>query len=130
MVSSEFPVHDDARDARLATLREWAAAEIGAPDLHIVPASSDASFRRYFRLTPPAPWRGHATVIAMDAPPPMEDCRPFVHVAELMRAARVHAPEVLAQDLARGFLLLSDLGNTTYLAALDETTARPLYLDA
>ncbi|HYR01101.1 MAG TPA: phosphotransferase, partial [Casimicrobiaceae bacterium] len=87
-------------------------------------------FRRYFRLTPLTPWRGHASVIAMDAPPPREDCRPFVHVAELLIAAGVHAPAVLAQDLAQGYLLLEDLGDRTYLAALDPASAPPLYSDA
>jgi aminoglycoside/choline kinase family phosphotransferase len=66
----------------------------------------------------------------MDAPPPMEDCRPFVHVAKLLVDAGVHAPSVLGQDLERGFLLLTDLGKTTYLEALDASTARALYLDA
>src|SRR6185503_6894275 len=59
------------------------------------------------------------SLIAMDAPPPQEDCRPFVHVAHLLAQAGVHAPRVLASDLARGFLLLTDLGTTTYAEALD-----------
>jgi hypothetical protein len=66
----------------------------------------------------------------MDAPPPMENCRPFVHVAELLRGAGLHAPEVLAGDPVRGFLLLTDLGARTYLAALDAKSAPALYGDA
>jgi len=66
----------------------------------------------------------------MDAPPPQEDCRPFVDIARLLRAAGVNAPEVFAQDLDRGFLLLSDLGNQTYLSALDAASAPRLYADA
>jgi aminoglycoside/choline kinase family phosphotransferase len=66
----------------------------------------------------------------MDAPPKQEDCRPFVHVAQLLGAAGVHAPQVLAGDLERGFLLLTDLGTTTYAAALNAGTADALYLDA
>lgn len=66
----------------------------------------------------------------MDAPPEREDCTPFVNVARLMRAAGVHVPEVIAQDLARGFLLLSDLGTTTYLKALDDANADALFADA
>jgi hypothetical protein len=66
----------------------------------------------------------------MDAPPPMENCGPFVAVAHLLHEAGVHAPRVLALDLARGFLLLSDLGTTTYLAALDAGNAHELYLAA
>jgi N-acetylmuramate 1-kinase len=66
----------------------------------------------------------------MDAPPPMEDCRPFVHVARLLAGAGVHAPAVLAEDLARGFLLLTDLGDRMYLAALEPAAAPNLYSDA
>jgi len=66
----------------------------------------------------------------MDAPPAHEDCRPFTKVARLFADAGVHVPRVLAQDLQQGFLLLSDLGDTTYLSALNPATARNLYLDA
>ncbi len=119
-----------AADARLPALSRWAAAAIGGGEFTIAPASADASFRRYFRLTLAMPWRGQASLIVMDAPPPMEDCRPFVHVAALLRDAQVHAPEVLAADLERGFLLLTDLGAQTYLEALNRDSARRLYLDA
>ena len=67
----------------------------------------------------------------MDAPPEKEDCRPFVAVAALFQGAGVHVPEVLAQDLEQGFLLLSDLGGTTYLNALQDRKCAPrLYGDA
>jgi aminoglycoside/choline kinase family phosphotransferase len=66
----------------------------------------------------------------MDAPPAQEDCRPFIHVAQLLRDAGINAPEVHAQDLAQGFLLLSDLGETTYLAALNAANADQLFADA
>jgi aminoglycoside/choline kinase family phosphotransferase len=66
----------------------------------------------------------------MDAPPPQEDCRPFVAVARLMAEAGVHVPKVLAQDFERGFLLLTDLGSTTYLAALNNDNANALFRDA
>lgn len=66
----------------------------------------------------------------MDAPPEHEDCRPFVHVAKLLRAAGVNAPDVVAQDLTRGFLLLTDLGDTTYLSILDDKNADRLIADA
>lgn len=81
----------------------------------LAPASADASFRRYFRATFAD---GSPSRIVMDAPPEKEDVRPWLHVAELFRAAGAHVPEVLAQNLERGFLLLSDLGSTTYLSAL------------
>ncbi len=66
----------------------------------------------------------------MDAPPPREDCRPFVHMAALLAQAGVHAPRVLAQDLERGFLLLTDLGHATYLAALRGRLPGALFADA
>jgi len=120
-------------DTRLAALHAWLEVTLAPVRFSLAPASADASFRRYFRVTldtahalaPQAP-----TLIAMDAPPPMEDCRPFVRVAGLLRAADVHAPQVLASDFERGFLLLTDLGITTYLAALDAGSADGLYLDA
>ncbi|MCA1978933.1 MAG: phosphotransferase [Thiobacillus sp.] len=108
---------------RMQALHNWAAAQLGVDSLDIAPASADASFRRYFRVS--AQGRDY---IVMDAPPAHEDCRPFVAVARLFGDAGVHVPQVLGQDLEQGFLLLTDLGNTTYLSALNERTARELYL--
>ena len=114
---------------RLTTLENWLHATLPQRTFTLAPASSDASFRRYFRATFAD---DAASLIVMDAPPAQEDCRPFVQVAALLRAAGVNAPEVLAQDLAQGFLLLTDLGPTTYLAALnaDASRANALYQDA
>jgi aminoglycoside/choline kinase family phosphotransferase len=115
-------MNDDA-DPRLAELRGWLAlapAELDIAADTLRPASADASFRRYFRVDAAVPG---GTLIVMDAPPPQEDCRPFVRVAALLRDAGLHAPAIVAQDLARGFLLLTDLGTTTYLAALDDAAA-------
>ncbi len=89
----------------------------------LTPASADASFRRYFR----ASGDDGSTLVVMDAPPEREDCRPWLHVQRLFRAAGVHVPEVYAEDLAQGFLLLSDLGSTTYLAAFDADNTVALY---
>jgi len=125
-----MPANPSAADARFDQLAAWAAGTLGDTQLAMAPASADASFRRYFRITPQAAWRGHATLIAMDAPPPLEDCRPYVCIARLLADAGVHAPEVLAADLERGFLLLSDLGTRTYLAELDPASAPRLYSDA
>ena len=110
---------------RLAQLRSWLRDHLGAEPAAVEPASEDASFRRYFRVR----WQG-GTLIAMDAPPPQEDCGPFVRVAELFAAAGVNVPRILAQDLARGFLLLTDFGSTTYLDALAHSDADALYRDA
>jgi aminoglycoside/choline kinase family phosphotransferase len=110
---------------RIEQLRQWVCDRLGARPANIVPASEDASFRRYFRIT-----HAGGTLIAMDAPPPQENCAPFVHVAGLFRRAGVNVPEVLAQDLERGFLLLTDFGCTTYLTALAEGDAERMYRDA
>ncbi|MGB8434987.1 MAG: phosphotransferase [Burkholderiales bacterium] len=113
---------------RLEELQQWLASHYPSGSFHLTPASADASFRRYFRVHLA---EGDArSVIAMDAPPQREDCRPFIHVAGLLLEAGLNAPRILAQDLARGFLLLTDLGSTTYLAALDASNADTLFADA
>ncbi|MCS6995591.1 MAG: phosphotransferase [Casimicrobiaceae bacterium] len=100
-------------DPRLEKLVAWLAAQRPGEFVELVPASADASFRRYFRLT-----RGDgSTAMAMDAPPPAEDVRPFLRVNALLRSAGVHAPEVYASHVEAGFLLLEDLGHQTYLEA-------------
>ena len=120
-------------DPRRDELAAWTATTLGTQAFTLAPASADASFRRYFRVsfeTPPRLAGGRRTLIVMDAPPAKEDSRPFVHVAALLRTAGVHAPEVLAADVERGFLLLTDLGERTYLSALDAASAPLLYSDA
>jgi aminoglycoside/choline kinase family phosphotransferase len=113
-------------DPRRAALERWLAGRFPGERVALERASEDASFRRYFR----ARLADGRSFIAMDAPPEKEDCRPFVHVAALLAGARVHAPEVHAQELAQGFLLLSDLGTRTYLAELDAKSAPRLFGDA
>ena len=114
---------------RLSALDSWLRAVLPGRAFTLAPASSDASFRRYFRVSFED---GSPSQIVMDAPPEHEDCAPFVNVAALLRAAGVNAPQVLAQELAQGFLLLTDLGNTTYLTALEADAGRAdaLYKDA
>ena len=113
-------------DPRGEALERWLARELGGRRFALTPASEDASFRRYFRAT----LDDGSSLIAMDAPPDKEDCRPFVHVARLLHEAGVHAPEVRAQDLAQGFLLLTDLGTRTYLRELAPGNAPQLFADA
>jgi aminoglycoside/choline kinase family phosphotransferase len=106
---------------RRAAFERWLAPLIEKHRLlpHTVQAASaDASFRRYLRIDA----ESGASLIVMDAPPPQEDVRPFVHVAGLIEHAGLHAPQVLAADVERGFLLLSDLGRRLYLEALREAT--------
>jgi hypothetical protein len=140
-----LPAPDPRRQELVAWLEDLAAREPAARGLQpqsLRPASSDASFRRYFRIDCAAPVReahgraaGEVTagsMIAMDAPPPHEDCRPYVHVAQLLQARGVNTPLVIASDIGRGFLLLSDLGTTTYADALAQPRAdvAGLYADA
>lgn len=112
---------------RLQLLEHWLHSIYPDQSFTLSPASADASFRRYFRVS--LPWK---TLIAMDAPPQQEDCRPFLRTASVFAKASVHVPDIVAQDLDQGFLLLSDLGTTTYLQALTTApeNANQLYLDA
>jgi aminoglycoside/choline kinase family phosphotransferase len=103
-------------DERLSALEAWLRGVLRGAPFRLERASTDASFRRYFRVFP----EGGGTRIAMDAPPDRENSRAFVQVAGLLREAGLNAPEVIAQDLARGFLLVSDLGTVSYLARLRE----------
>jgi hypothetical protein len=118
-------VPPDATDPRLEAGRLWLADVVELRDFELAPASSDASFRRYFRVR-----MGPESVILMDAPPGREDGRPFVDLAGRLGAAGVSVPRVLAADLAQGFLLLTDLGQTPYLTALDDASRDRLYGDA
>ncbi|HEU0230034.1 MAG TPA: phosphotransferase [Burkholderiaceae bacterium] len=126
------PVTPPESDSRMAALGAW--LDSLAPKHHLrvdtlCAASSDASFRRYFRLQ-----AGERTLIVMDAPPPHEDCRPFVHVAGLLSDTGINVPAILAQDTRQGFLLLSDLGTQTYYqaiqAGMDDATLQQAYRDA
>jgi hypothetical protein len=113
-------------DPRLALLRHWLEHGLGWRDSGLAPASADASFRRYFRVTRP-----DGTYIAMDAPPDKEDVGPYLKVAAMLLATGVNAPRVLAREARDGFLLLTDLGSVTYLNALeDRSRANALYSDA
>ena len=116
----------DASDSRLAELTRWVFDDLGFAGSRIAPASADASFRRYFRVT-----RGEDTYIVMDAPPEKESLGPFLSVAKILLGIGLNVPVVLAKDPKRGLLLLSDLGTRQYLDELvtDEAADR-LYADA
>jgi aminoglycoside/choline kinase family phosphotransferase len=104
----------DASDSRLAALTRWVVEDLGFAGARIEPASADASFRRYFRVT-----RDAETCIVMDAPPDRESVAPFVSVARLLAGMRLNVPIVLAMDAEQGYLLLSDLGSRQYLGELE-----------
>ncbi|MFA5370686.1 MAG: phosphotransferase [Sideroxydans sp.] len=111
---------------RQAQLTDWLSSLYPDQPFTLAPASADASFRRYFRVT----FADGTTLVVMDAPPRHEDCKPFLHVGKLFEDAGTHVPHVYAQDLDQGYLLLSDLGNTTYLQALGMGNAKQLYAAA
>jgi N-acetylmuramate 1-kinase len=115
----------DASDSRLAELSRWVFDDLGFAGAGIEPASADASFRRYFRLS-----RGGDTYIVMDAPPEKEDLGPFLSVGRTLLEIGLNVPVVLAKDPKRGFLLLSDLGKRQYLDELVAEAADRLYADA
>lgn len=119
-------------DTRLHLLKDWLHS-IGQKHGLVIesmqPASSDASFRRYFRLNAEG-----RSVIVMDAPPEQEDCKPFIHVSGLLAEAGLHVPAILEQNLNDGFLLLSDLGRYTYYQVLqtplEDAQLQSIYRDA
>ena len=112
---------------RQLQLTTWLQATLNQP-FTLTVASADASFRRYFRVHLTHP-KGD-TLIAMDAPPPQEDCTPFVKIAQLLLDAGLNVPKIVAQDLEQGFLLIGDLGDDTYLSVLNTENAQKLYSDA
>jgi aminoglycoside/choline kinase family phosphotransferase len=123
------------QDIRLQHLKVWLDEQLAilfaqhgwgaVPPATLTAASSDASFRRYFR------WDGAGkSLIVMDAPPPQENCKPFVDIAFLLAKSGINVPKIYAEDLERGFLLLNDLGNQTYLDVIDSENADDLFNDA
>ena len=112
-------------DHRLTLVNAWLTAQFAGKSFSLAPASADASFRRYFRVT-----TERETFIVMDAPPDKENSEPFVRIAKLFADAGVHVPRIIAQDVAQGLLLLSDLGTQTYLHVLNENNADELFRPA
>jgi aminoglycoside/choline kinase family phosphotransferase len=122
------PIHGEKEtDERLVKLRRMLERKGRYRGADIAPASADASFRRYFRVR-----TGAHSWVAMDAPPPMEDCRPFIRIARFLGDMGLNAPQVLEENLDEGFLVLTDLGSRLYLAELKEypDRAEQLYADA
>lgn len=114
-----------AEDFRTLTLRDWLENDLLLTINALEPASSDASFRRYFRITTP-----DGTLIAMDAPPDRENIAPFLHVADLMAGIGVNVPAIFHHHPSDGFLLLEDFGNRCFLDALNTDSADALYQQA
>ena len=100
-------------DKRLDSLNDWLENFFGDENFVISKASDDASFRRYFRIE-----RSNSTFIAMDAPPKQENSSQFLLIAKLLNNNNIHAPKIIQADLTDGFLLLEDLGSSTFLDTL------------
>lgn len=103
----------------------WVKNQLKDNECRIEPASSDASFRSYWRV-----YSHGKNYIVMDAPPEHEDCLPFINITQLLLATGVCVPKILAQNLNQGFLLLTDLGKVQYLTVLNSDTFNHLYSDA
>jgi len=112
---------NDRADVRLA----WVRNVLNDPGLQLESASADASFRSYWRTE-----HQGKTWIVMDSPPAQEDPRPWLEIGAKLSAAGLHVPEVYAQDLDLGLLLIEDLGTTLYLPALNDGSVERLYGDA
>jgi aminoglycoside/choline kinase family phosphotransferase len=110
---------------RIEQLKKWLATLPEISDYSFEPASADASFRRYFRIS-----ENGKNYIAMDAPPDREDSNPFVKVAEAFESIGLNVPHIYARDLTQGFMLLEDLGTALYLDKLTADTVDRLYGDA
>jgi len=117
-------VHDPRRDQLVVWLQAL-PSELGIEPETLLPASTDASFRRYFRVGTRT-----GSLIVMDAPPDKEDVAPFIRIAQMLRDAGLNAPRVIEADTTHGFVLLTDLGRYTYLDVLDESNAPTLFADA
>ncbi|GAB4173017.1 MAG: N-acetylmuramate/N-acetylglucosamine kinase [Wenzhouxiangellaceae bacterium] len=113
-------------DPRYRAALDWAIRCTGWNRARLEPASTDASFRRYFRLQQD----GHDSLIVMDAPPGREPLAPFLDIGARLLEAGLHAPQVLDVDESAGFVLLEDLGCSPYHRVLDEHNADQLFTDA
>ena len=114
-----------ATTPRADALRRFAESALATSGVSIEPASADASFRSYWRVT-----GAHGARVVMDAPPERENIEPWLAIGARLRAAGLHAPEVFAIDRAQGFVLMEDLGTRMYLAELGDATVDALYADA
>jgi len=114
-----------ASDDREKAILHWLTNDLQLNITQFKPASSDASFRRYFRVH-----QQQDTYIVMDAPPDKEDTAPFIKVAQLFSQAQVNVPQIIQQHTEQGFLLLEDFGSECLLDKLNEQTADALYKDA
>lgn len=110
---------------RMQLIQHFLAACFPGEIIQLEPITGDASFRRYFRVS-----RASQSYILMDAPTPAEDCGRFVATQQAFAQAGLQVPQIIAQDVQQGLLLLKDLGDTLLLAKLTEETATTFYRQA
>jgi N-acetylmuramate 1-kinase len=109
-------------DPRVNLMLKWLENDLSLTLDEFGQASNDASFRRYFRIS-----TSKKSFIVMDAPPDKENTANFIKIAELMRKASIHVPEIFENNHALGFMLLEDLGYTCFLDILGEENVDRLY---
>lgn len=107
---------------RFTLMHDWLKNSCQLDNIQIEPMTPDASFRRYYRIT-----KENKTFVLMDAPPPEKSCAPFVAIDNCLREHGLSAPIIYQAQLDLGFLLLSDLGDHTYLKTLNTANANDLY---
>jgi len=112
--------------SRYSRMSEWVIRDLGLAEIKITPLAADAGLRRYFRISP----ENRPTLVLMDAPIEHNDIKRFRYVAELIQSSGINSPEIISENTAEGFLILTDLGDTTYLKALNVNTADRLFDEA
>lgn len=112
-------------DQRLHDLEQWLSETCNLPTHKLHAMAGDASFRRYFRVE-----MEDQSYVAMDAPPPRENCIPYIAIAKTLRQMGLCAPDIIASHVNKGFLLITDFGDYLYLKELNPTNAEELYTRA
>jgi aminoglycoside/choline kinase family phosphotransferase len=120
--TQELKIQETKKIERQQEMEQWLRSACHLPSVSLQFMAGDASFRRYFRLAD-----GDKTMVVMDAPPPVENCRPYIAIASALRQTGLNAPEVIHADVTRGFLLMTDFGDATYLKTLTAANADKLY---
>lgn len=123
--AQEVKVAELKNAERQRAMEHWLYSACRMKYVSLEPMKGDASLRRYFRLS-----TADQTYVVMDAPPPQENCYTFIEISTALRKMGLHTPEVMHADLSRGFLLLTDFGDATYLKTLTTANADQLYQTA
>lgn len=119
---------------RLLALTSWVIEKLETPEINFISLTGDASFRRYYRIdiftAQLSELVSGRTLIVMDAPPPREDCRPFLAICEMLGRHNVRVPKVIASDVTQGFIILEDFGDTVLSQVLTSDNVDQLYSQA